>query len=300
MRKPAAIHEGDTVGLVAPSGRFDPQRLARGVEILESWGLRVRCYEGAKPVRYLAAADRIRAEWLEAAFVDPEIAAILAVRGGFGASRLHTFFDPAVAAANPKAFVGFSDVSLLLNRLVQEAGLVCYHGPMVAADLPRLSEAARERFRRFLFGEPGWWNGQGREVWRSGTAEGRLVGGCLSVLVTTLGTPYEIDTRGAVLFLEDVAEKPYRIDRMLSHLRHAGKFEEVAAVVFGPMLDCDGGGGTRLLREIALEVLDGFRFPIVFGLDAGHGSDNVVLPLGCRVRVDGEAARLELLEDPFA
>jgi muramoyltetrapeptide carboxypeptidase len=171
---------------------------------------------------------------------------------------------------------------------------------MVGADLPRLPAPAQERFRRFLFGERDWWDAAGCSVWREGTAEGRLVGGCLSVLVTTLGTPYEIETDGAILFLEDVAEKPYRIDRMLTHLKHAGKLRGVRGIVVGAMLDCDDGEGTDTLREIFLDVVSHPDVPIVFGLEAGHGSQNVVLPLGCRVRLAADEQRLDLLEPVFA
>jgi muramoyltetrapeptide carboxypeptidase len=170
---------------------------------------------------------------------------------------------------------------------------------MIAADLPRLGEQAQERFRRFLFAENGWWDGGVRECWRAGVAEGRLVGGCLSILVTTLGTAYEIETADSILFLEDVAEKPYRIDRMLQHLKHSGKFRGVRGLVLGPMIDCDGGGGPSVLREIVLDVLGDRSFPIVYGFDAGHGSGNVVLPLGCRARIDAGERMIELLEAPL-
>jgi muramoyltetrapeptide carboxypeptidase len=299
-RKPAPLRSGDRVALVAPSGACDLERLARGIDLLASWGLRVDPISQPAGLRYLAAGDAERAAQLRDAFLDPGVRAILAVRGGYGAARLYEHVEIASWGSDPKIFVGFSDVTVLLNRLVQEAGIVAYHGPMVAVDLPRLSSGARERFRRFLFGEAGWWDGGAREVWRTGTAEGPLVGGCLSVLVTTLGTAYEIDTEGAVLFLEDVAEKPYRIDRMLNHLKHAGKLEAIRAVVFGPMLDCDGGEGSRILREIVLDVLSGVDVPVLYGIDAGHGTENVVLPFGCRVRVAADGPRLDLLESVFA
>jgi muramoyltetrapeptide carboxypeptidase len=196
--------------------------------------------------------------------------------------------------------MGFSDVTVLLTRLVQEAGVVSYHGPMVAADLPGLGEAALERFRRFLFGEPGWWNGEGREVWRGGTGVGRLTGGCLSVLVTTLGTPYEIDTDDKILFVEDVGEKPYRIDRMLTHLKHAGKLLRIRGVVVGSMADCADGDGSDELREIFLEALGGLHVPILYGIEAGHRSANGVLPFGCNVRIDAGGLRLELLDPAFS
>lgn len=248
---------------------------------------------------YLADSDRWRARRIEEVFARDAIRAVFAARGGYGSARLHRVLDLSSVGDHPKIFVGFSDVSLLLNRLLQETGLVCFHGPMIAADLPRLTQAAQERFRRFLFGETGWWEGAVRASWRAGMAEGRLVGGCLSIVVTTLGTPYEIRTRDCILFLEDVAEKPYRIDRMLQHLKHAGKFETVRGLILGPMVDCDGGGGPSALRDIVLDVLGDQEFPIVYGLDAGHGSGNVVLPLGCRVRIDTDDGGVDLLEAPL-
>lgn len=300
MRKPAALRPGDTVALVAPCGPCDPQRLALGVSYLRQWCLEVAHFDGDTNYRYFAGSDAERAAQLIDAFADNEVRAVLAVRGGSGAARLATVFDPAVHCRDEKIFVGFSDVTTLLSRVVQEAGMVCYHGPMVGADLPRLSEPSRERFRRFLFGESDWFAPAAARSWRSGVASGPLVGGCLSVLVTTLGTPYEIDTEGAVLFLEDVAEKAYRIDRMLTHLKHAGKFAGVRGLVLGPMTDCDDGEGEELLRQIVLDVLSDSEFPIIYGFDAGHGSGNVVLPLGARVGLDGHAARLVLEEPVFA
>jgi muramoyltetrapeptide carboxypeptidase len=301
IQKPSALRTGDRVALVAPAGRWDDSRLRAGVELLGSWGLEVRSPSQNDSQRYMAAEDAVRARELTEALSDDAVSAVLAVRGGYGCARLHRWIDMAelCSRSRPKIVVGFSDVSVLLGRIVQEAGRVCYHGPMVAADLPRLDEARRERFRRFLFDEPGWWDGSFSEVWRPGTGEGPLVGGCLSVLVTTLATPYEIRTDGAILFLEDVAEKPYRIDRMLTHMKHAGKLDGIRGLVLGPMLDCDDGLGPAILREIVLDVAGDLEVPIVYGLDAGHGAGNVVLPLGCRVRLDGAVGELELLEPAF-
>ncbi len=268
--------------------------------MLRSWGLKVRDLPGCAEKRYLAGEDLWRAERLNELFADPEVSGVLCVRGGYGSVRIRDHLDLDLVRANPKLFVGFSDLTILLNRFVQEAGMVAYHGPMVATDLPRMTEKSRERFRRFLFGEDGWYDTDTGVAWRGGKADGNLVGGCLSVIVTTLGTPEAVDTRGCVLFLEDIAERPYRIDRMLMHLRHAGKFDEVAGVVFGAMKDCDAGAGPDILREIALEAFEGFSFPVTFGFDAGHLSNHVVLPFGIRVRLDADAGHLELLESAHA
>jgi len=300
LRKPAALRPGDTVALVAPCGPCDPKRLALGVSLLQQWRLRVVNLDQGSSYRYFAGSDSQRASQLIDAFGDAEVKAVLAVRGGSGAARLSAAFNPAVHCRDAKIFVGFSDVTTLLARVVQEAGMICYHGPMVGADLPRLSDASRERFRRFLFGERDWFVAAAARSWRGGLTSGPLMGGCLSVLVTSLGTPYEIQTEGTVLFLEDVAEKSYRIDRMLTHLKHAGKFEGVRGLLLGPMTDCDDGQGEQRLRQIVLDVLGDSEFPIVYGFDAGHGSGNVVLPFGARVRLDGDGARLELEEPVFA
>ena len=285
---------------MAPSGPCEPERLCEGVRLLESWGLRVHVEPPEPGLRYLSGGDRERALRLTEALLRADVKAVLTTRGGYGAARLHPHLDLARALRDPKIFVGFSDLTIVLNRIVQEANVVAYHGPMVAADLPGFDPSARERFRRFLFGEPDWWEGSCRDVWRRGTAEGRLAGGCLSVIVTTLGTPYEIDTDETILFLEDVAEKPYRIDRMLTHLKHAGKLSRVRGVVLGSMLDCDEGEGDGVLREIVTEILDASGVPVLSGFDAGHGTRNVVLPFGCRVRVDAEARQLTLLEPGFS
>jgi len=300
IARPAPLTAGDRVALIAPAGRWDDERLARGVDLLESWGLEAVGPDRAQSLRYMSAPDRVRAEAISRALADDDVRALLAVRGGFGSARLHADLPLDVLRDRPKIVVGFSDVSVLLSRIVQEAGVVCYHGPMVAADLPRLDEARRERFRRFLFGEQGWWDGGVTEVWRSGQASAPLVGGCLSVLVTTLGTPYEIRTEGTVLFLEDVAEKLYRIDRMLTHMKHAGKLDGIAGLVLGPMLDCDGGGGPAVLREIVMDAIGDADLPVAYGLDAGHGAGNVVLPFGCRVRLDAGEGRVDLVEPAVA
>jgi muramoyltetrapeptide carboxypeptidase len=297
LLRPRSLRPGDRIALVAPASSYDEEAARRGAEILAAWDLSVELPARLEPVRYLAASDDERARQLTEAFTREEIAGIVAIRGGFGFSRLLGLFDPAVATAHPKMFVGYSDLTILLSRLSAEAGVVSFHGPMAASDLPRLGPDQLERFRRFLFGEDGWWAGGKLGCRASGAAKGRLVGGCLSVIVTTIGTPYEIDTKGAVLFLEDVNESPYRIDRMLTHLSHAGKLAGVAAVVLGSFHGC---GEEEEVLAIADEILSPLRIPVVSGFDAGHGSGGAVLPIGCEVFVDADAGSIELLEPVFA
>lgn len=295
--RPRALQPGDRVAIVAPSSRYDADALDRGAAVLESWGLLVDLPQSSGLVRYLAAPDDERAAQLRAAFERDDIAAVMAVRGGYGAARLYGRFDAAAARAHPKIFLGYSDVTLLLARLYSEAGLVCFHGPMATSDLARLPAGKLERFRSFLFGEEGWWAGENLSCVVAGRATGRLAGGCLSVLVTTLGTPYEIDTRGAVLFLEDIVEPAYRIDRMLTHLAHAGKLDDVAAIVLGEFHGCEPAAQ---IREIFEEICGARAIPVVAGFDAGHYSGGAVVPIGCEVRVDADAGMVELLEPVFA
>lgn len=297
--RPRPLREGDRVAVVAPASVYDADRLARGIEVLESWGLQVEPPVPSTPQRYLTGSDQERAARLTEAFARDDIHAVMAVRGGFGSARLLGRFDPKVAAVHPKIFLGYSDLTILLSRLVSEAGLVCFHGPMVASDLGRLPEGPLERFRRFLFGEDGWWAGKDLFCRLSGASSGRLVGGCLSVLATTIGTPYEVDTDGSVLFLEDIAEPPYRIDRLLTHLLHAGKLDQVKAVILGTFHGCEPENARGQLMDIFDEILAPLGIPVVSGFDAGHHSGGGVLPMGCRVRVDADAGTVELLDDAF-
>ncbi len=301
VRKPRALREGDKVRVVAPAGVWDGARMDEGRALLESWGLRVEGPAAATPLRYMSASDAERARELEQAFMDEDVAAVFCARGGFGSARAAALLGPAFFAGMPaKLFVGFSDLSILLSRIVTEAGLVCFHGPMVAADLPAAGAEAARALRALMFGTDGWWDGSVASAWRAGKAEGALIGGCLSVLVTTLGTDYELETTGRVLFLEDVAERRYRIDRMLTHLKHAGKLDHLAGLVLGTMTDCDDGQGEVALEEIVMDIVGEFSYPVLFGLEAGHCSANLALPFGCRVSLDGETHRMDLLEAPLA
>jgi muramoyltetrapeptide carboxypeptidase len=297
MRKPGPLRQGDVVGVLAPAGAVDPSSLDAGVRMLESAGFRVRLGATARErAGYLAGPDRERAADLHDMFRDPAVRAIFVARGGYGSGRLLPLIDPAVAREHPKVFVANSDLTFLLNHLVQRAELVTFHGPMVAA-FQRHPEAV-EILLAMLTGDRVAWHASAQEVIQPGTCEGTLAGGCLSVVVATLGTPYAVQTRGRLLFLEDVNEKPYRIDRMLTHLRQAGAFDEVAGVMFGEMSGCTASENERVsVRDVIGEAFADAPFPVAFGLPSGHGSGTVTLPLGVRARLAGE--RLTILESPL-
>jgi muramoyltetrapeptide carboxypeptidase len=280
----------------------DAQKLAAGVSALEGLGFRVRVAPDALD-RWLFSAgppDR-RAAALHALFADPEVAGVFCARGGAGGINLLAHLEPQVFARAPKVFVGYSDVTLLhlfLNRL----GLVTFHGPLVAAELATGGYDPVSFTKALCQGSvPFCVEGHGMRVLRPGQAEGRLRGGCLSLLAAATGTPWADSPRRepTILLIEDVGESPYRIHRMLSQLRQAGALEGVRGIVFGEMQGCaaDASAGYTL-EDVLLDGLGGIRIPIAIGLPSGHSpSPMVTLPFGVATRLTcDDPVRLEALE----
>ena len=284
MHKPPCLRRGDTIGVVAPAGAIDDAALQRGVAFLEAAGFRVRLGAAvAERVRYLAGSDAARAEDLAVMVRDPSVAAVFAARGGYGSGRLLPRLDPRLFRAHPKAVVGHSDLTFLLNDLVQRAELVSFHGPMVSwfAEKP---EAVSDLLTRLAGG--GADSAEAPLVLREGRADGPLIGGCLSIVTAMLGTRFAVETKGRLLFLEDVNEQPFRIDRMLTQLKQAGAFDGIAGILFGEMPGCFEDAGVTLADLVADICGDG-DYPIVSGLPSGHGSGTLTLPLGLPARLSG-------------
>jgi muramoyltetrapeptide carboxypeptidase len=296
LRKPAPLHRGDLIGVVAPAAAVDAAQLDAGIDVLEKAGFRVRLGDSArKRTGYLAGSDRERLDDLYAVWRDPQVKAVLAARGGYGAGRLLPLLDVEMVRAHPKIFVGHSDISILLNHFLRCAGLVTFHGPMLT-NLP-VQPAGAAALLAMLSGERIGWYEMAHDIIQPGIAEAPLAGGCLSVVVALLGTPYAVETRGCLLFLEDVNEKPFRIDRMLTQLRQAGALDEVAGVIFGEMIGCTAGANERVtVRDVIAEAFAQAPYPVVFGFPSGHGAGSFTLPFGIRARLAGE--RLTLLEVP--
>ncbi len=282
--------------MVAPAGAVSRQELEKGIARLKYLGFGVRLGKGVfDSLHGLAGSDEIRAQDLLAMFEDPEVAAILCARGGYGASRIIPLLDPEKIRRHPKIFVGSSDITVLLLYLVQNCGLTVFHGPMVAPHFGRVQSSVTEAYFMKAVAQPealGLINLQGMKVIKPGEAQGELIGGCLSMLCSAIGTPYAPQTRGRVLFLEDVNEPSYRIDRMLTHMKSAGLMAGVRGVVFGQMQGClpkpDEGFG---LEEVIADVLKDFEGPVVFGLPSGHGPDCITIPLGIPVSVEAPGIR---------
>lgn len=297
--KPRALRPGARIGVVATAGAVDAKTLQQGIEAMSAAGFAVEpALSVTEKKGYLAGSEELRAKTLEEFFVRPDIDAIVCARGGFGSIQLLPLLDAKRLRSHPKIFVGFSDVTILLNWLSQECRLMTFHGPMVAMDMAQgLTECTREFFWQTLLGEKKGWQVKVPQAIQKGVAEGELAGGCLSLLVTTLGTPYEIETKDKILFLEDVGEKPYRIERMLTHLKMAGKLVGVRGLIFGTFTQCEGDGD-REATEIIAEFFSNAPYPVVAGFPAGHGKENLLLPIGARMAVDGSAGLVSLLETP--
>jgi muramoyltetrapeptide carboxypeptidase len=296
VHKPARLKPGDRIGVVAPAGCVEDAELAAGLMAIREQGFRVELAPGILERQgYLAGSGESRARDLTSFFLRDDIDAIICARGGFGSVQLLPFLDPEIRR-HPKIFCGYSDVTILLNWLLQTCGFVTFHAPMVAMDLARgLSARASEHFWGILTGETQTWSVELAEPLRPGECEAPVVGGCLSLLTTTLGTAYEIETKKKILFLEDVGEKPYRIERMLIHLRAAGKFDGIAGLVFGDFTQCQGEG-PRDVSSVVREMFQHAPYPVALGMPAGHGAENLAFPLGVRMRLDGNDATLSLME----
>ncbi|MCX7027678.1 MAG: LD-carboxypeptidase [Spirochaetes bacterium] len=308
--KPRRLHKGDRVFLVAPSGSaFDSARVEASIHALESLGFEVSASPHCADVYgYLAGSDETRAAELERAFLDPDTNAVICLKGGYGTPRILDRIDYGIMAAHPKLFLGYSDITALHTAFRQVAGLVTIHGPMPSSDMvPELDPVSRSSLEETLFGEqfPRFLanpDGLALETIAAGIAEGELTGGNLSLLAATMGTPWQIDAGGKILFIEDVDEAPYRIDRMLNQLRLAGVFEACEGILIGSWTRCEAPKEKRSLaiRQILEDLLVSAGKPILAGLQAGHGKPSLTLALGVRYLLDATAGDFCLLESPFS
>ena len=297
--KPKALKSGDTVAVVASASAIERAHLERGVNVLASMGFRVKVSERVLARSgILAGDDRERASELQEYFADPEVKAIFSARGGYGSGRLLPLLDCKAMAATPKIFVGFSDATFLLNALVDFAGMVSFHGPMVAMDFARgSSPRSFEHLQGLLSGKIDSFELEARETMHPGNAQGEVIGGCLSVVVAMIGTPFEPRFDGRILFLEDTGEKAYRIDRMLVQLRQSGALGRVAGIVFGAIRAIDGNEQeTQLIARFAAEQTAGLGCPVLYGVEAGHGTENFTIPFGVVARIDSAARRIIFAE----
>lgn len=290
LAKPLALRPGDTVGIVAPASNLKRAELDAGCNALRSAGYRPFYLDSIlEQDLYFAGSVERRVRELEEMFARDDIRAIVCARGGYGANYLLKEFDLEIVKAHPKIFVGYSDLTTLLTWFHDAAGLVTFHGPMVAKDWAHDGGVDLPSWQAALSGPAAWDVPLGARVTAlsDGEAEGVLYGGCLSILVASLGTPWEIKTEGTILFLEDIAAKPYQIDRMLMQLKLAGHFNAVRGIVFGQMLDCvQAPNQNYTLQEVITRIVGDLGVPVAFGVPSGHvTSGNITLPFGVRAKL---------------
>lgn len=289
--RPPALRRGDTVGVIAPAGPITADALKVGLAALERRGYRpFHLPTILERDWYFAGSVRRRLDELHSMFANPEVKGIVCFRGGYGINYLLPHLDFDLIRAHPKFFCGCSDVTSLLTYICDRAGLVVFHGPMLQKDAQPdgvdeeswfAAASGTDYVREF---DPDV------QALVPGKAQGMMYGGCLSLLCASLGTPYEIDTRDTVLFLEDVAEPAYRIDRMLMQLKLAGKFDKVSGIIFGEMLDCARRAEGYTLQDVVMRMVGDLRVPLVYGLRSGHVSRrNITIPLGVAAHLDAGA-----------
>jgi muramoyltetrapeptide carboxypeptidase len=310
--KPKALRPGDTIGVIAPSSyASDPVKLALGPKTIEHFGLKLKWSRHAKGrYGYLSGTIEERLADLHDMFADPEVKGIFCLRGGYGSPQLLDRIDYGLVRRNPKVFAGYSDITALHLAFHRHAGLVTFHSPAV---LSRFTDWSQDHFRRSIFTteaprviqNPPEKNplrpAHPVRAIRPGKARGPLIGGNLTLISCLMGTPHEIDTRGKILFVEDVGEEPYRIDRMLTQLRLAGKLDHAAGIIVGECVDCNprqlqpGFESTFSLNEVFDQIFGGLKVPVLSGLLIGHTDDQATLPLGIDAEVDTEAGSVSVL-----
>jgi muramoyltetrapeptide carboxypeptidase len=299
--QPPRLREGDTIAIVAPGSTVERRDLLNpGIRMLEKMGFRVRFDDRIfQSSRYLAGEDHSRAEELMRAFEDPFVRAIITLRGGYGCSRLIPLLMEKRLRQNAKVFMGFSDITTLHLFFRRRFGWITFHGPMAASPGFESTSADQQEHLMALWTDPEY-----RAVLRfpqletivPGSAEGMLTGGCLSLIVASIGTLYEIKTEGKILFLEDHGEPPYRLDRMFMHLQLAGKLRSIAGLVLGSFPGCEPSQGNYTAMDTLKEIVSRLGVPALANFPAGHGAENWAFALGAKVRVDTEERSLKFLE----
>jgi muramoyltetrapeptide carboxypeptidase len=300
--RPPALRPGDTIAIVAPASNIKGTDLATGYEALQRAGYQPFYLDSIldRDLYFAGSIDR-RLRELEGMFERDDVRAILCARGGYGANYLLDKIDLAKIRAHPKIFIGYSDLTCLLTYFT-DAGLVTFHGPMAAKDWAHQGGVDLGSWQLALTQSAPWDIPLNAEAVGlvDGAGEGILYGGCLSILVASLGTPYEIKTDGAILFIEDIAAKPYQIDRMLMQLKLGGHLKNVRGIIFGEMLDClQSTSQDYTLQEVIKRIVGDLDVPVAFGVRSGHVSTgNITLPFGVKAKlsVSEEQVSLRILE----
>ncbi|WP_295799816.1 LD-carboxypeptidase [uncultured Microbulbifer sp.] len=309
LLRPKRLEKGMTVGLVTPASNvWEDEDIHFAKDVVKSLGFRVK--EGQnlyQRTQYLAGPDAARAQDFNAMFADPEVDAVFCLRGGYGTPRILPLLDYDNIRRNPKVLLGYSDITALLNAIYCRSGVMTFHGPIAAQNFTDYTYAEYSKVlvhgeRPVPLGTPPPFEGAPGRVEREnritrftgGRARGRLIGGNLTLMANLIGTPYEPDYRDKILFLEDVGEAPYRVDRMLTQMWLAGHLQKVAGIAFGKFTEASVDGNTFSIEHVLRERCAGLGVPVVRGLMFGHIEDQTVVPVGAMAELDGDAGTLVL------
>lgn len=306
MIKPKALKKGDTIGLIAPSGAVrDVTAVDRCITILEGHGFKILVGESCRErYGYLSGTDEVRAKDINNMFRDDAIDGVFCLKGGYGTPRILDMLEYEIIKENPKVFIGYSDITAIHIALNQNCNLVTFHGPMAASDmLDEFDEFSKESYLTALTSNMplGILHNPERltiKTMVSGKAKGRIIGGNLSLIAATMGTPYEIDTKGKLLLLEDIDEYTYSIDRMLTQLRLGGKLNDCEGIILGDFKNCNPQyeNFDHTLMQVFSDIILETQKPTIYNFMAGHCTPKITIPLGAEAILNADACTLEIID----
>lgn len=304
MIRPKPLKKGDKIGLIGPSSPTPKDRIAPSIKIMKELGFEVVLGESCTGCHgFLSGTDEMRANDINKMFEDKSIKGIFAIRGGYGSARLLDMLDYEIIKKNPKVFAGYSDVTTLHNAFNKKCKLITFHTPMPSTELYKGVDCyTMNYFKKNIFSDEPLGvlknpDGEEFKTLVAGKAKGGLVGGNLSLVVSSVGTPYEINTKGKILFLEDVDEVPYKIDRMLLQLKQCGKFKDAAGIILGSYANCEAkeGDNSLSLVEVFEELIKPECKPTIYNVACGHTMPTMSLPLGAKAMIDGDKGEITIL-----
>jgi muramoyltetrapeptide carboxypeptidase len=296
--KPPGLRQGDTIGVISPAGPVDEPDLQAGLDLLKSSGFNVRLSPHVYEKRgYLAGDDETRLSDLHDMFRDNEIKAVFCTRGGYGTMRLLDDISYDMIKENPKIFVGYSDITALLMAILKKTGLITFHGPMVRGLATKNQRNWESLLHAISSREPIKLSFQDGTTLVAGKADGKLIGGNLSMLCHLVGTPYLPSLDGCILFVEEKGEALYRLDRMLNHLRLSGRLTGLSGLVVGGFEECPD---MSAIKDLLVDILSDLDIPLATGLPVGHGLKNMALPLGLPAKLDTDSKTLSITETAVA
>lgn len=301
---PEPLKKGDRIALIAPASPAKEKEIINAGKSLALLGLEPVFYPSCTAKHgYLSGSDELRRQDFEKAFADRTVKGVFCIRGGYGCSRIIKDVDLNIVRNNPKIFLGYSDVSVFHIAINQKCDMMTVHGSMPSINWERSDSATVDSLRKCIFdfpeGKVSNPPGEKLECLVPGKARGRIIGGNLTTVISTLGSPYEIDTKGKILYLEDIDEKPYSIDRMLTALSLSGKFRDAAGIILGPFVNCEEDEGVPALTvsQIFDEVILPWNRPTIMNFRCGHIYPQIAFPMGAMTEIDAQAPSIEFIKE---